>query len=270
MSNPPVKLKLGVPVACLTSEPSSPSCHLRIFKDRDNHNQITLALHITATLQGAEEEQAFIVQYDGDNLQSAAVDLGSLNTRSDVRDKIARHADPDFKTLTLILRRPAPIWCPRDQAIAPQANVGSVTTFNEVVNLAKATTVNLVVDFKWLAPDEQSVIRHIVKGKGILAGFPSIPKYYTRYWARKDWTDFAPAAAPELQGKRARPSEHTLTRRLGWLQLTVQASHPRPQPLLLPNAYFLTTSTLLLPLCLPPHHPITPEQTLGPTSRPRQ
>ena len=257
-------------MACLTSEPSSPSCHLRVFKDRDNHNQITLALHVAATLRGAEEEQAFIVQYDGDNLQSAAVDLEPLNTRSDVRDKIARHADPDIKTLTLILRRPAPIWCPRDQAIAPQANVESVTTFNEVVNLAKATTVSLVIDFKWLAPDEQSVIRHIVKGKRILAGFPSIPKYYTRYWARKDWTDFAPAVAPELPSKRARPSEHTLTCRLEGLQLTVQASHPRPQPLHLPNACFLTTSTPLLPLWLPPHHPITPKQTLRPTSRPKR
>jgi hypothetical protein len=269
MSNPPVKLKLGVPVACL-SEPSSPSCHLRIFKDRDNHNQITLALHIAATLQGTEEEQAFIVQYDGDNLQSGALDLEPLDIQSKVRDKIARHADPDFKTLTLCLRRPAPIWCPRDQALAPQANVESVTTFNEVVNLAKATAVNLVVDFKWLAPDEQSVIRHVVKGKGILAGFPSIPKYYMRYWARRDWTDFAPAAAPELPSKRSRPSEHTLTCRLEGLQLTIQASHPRPQPLLLLNACFLTTSTPLLPLWLPRRRPITPKQTLKPTSRLKQ
>ncbi|KAG9197009.1 hypothetical protein G6514_002535 [Epicoccum nigrum] len=206
MSNLSVKLKKGVPVVCLNSEPSSPSCHLRIFKNRDNNNQITLALHIAATLQGAEEEQAFIVQYDGDNLQSAAIDLEPSNIRSCVRDEIARHADPDFKTLTLCLKQPAPIWCPRDQAIAPQANVESVDIFNHVVNLAKATAVKLVVDLKWLAPDEQSVIRHIVKGKGIFAGFSSIPKYYTRYWVRRDWTYFAPAATPGLSGKRARPS----------------------------------------------------------------
>ena len=238
-----MKLKLGVPVACLTSEPSPP-CHLRIFKDRDNHNQITLALHIAATLHGAEEEQAFIVQYDGDNLQSAALDLEPLRIPSDVRDNIARHADPDFKTLTLHLKQPAPIWCPRNQAIAPQANVRSVTTFNEVVDLAKATAVHLVVDFKWLAPDEQSVIRHLIRCKGVLAGFPSIPKFYTRYWARKDWTDFAPAAAPELSGKRARPSEHIMTYRFEFLQLTAQASRPRARPLHPPNVCSSTTSTL--------------------------
>jgi hypothetical protein len=270
MSNSSVKLKKGVPVVCLNSEPSSPSCHLRIFKNRDNHNQITLALHIAATLQGAEEEQAFIVQYDGDNLQSAAIDLEPLNIRFCVGDEIARHADPDFKTLTLCLKQPAPIWCPRDQAITPQANVESVNIFNHVVNLAKATTVNLVVDFKWLAPDEQSVIRHIVKGKGIFAGFSSIPKYYTRYWVRRDWTDFAPAATSELSGKRARPSEHTLTCRLEGLQLTAQASRPRARPLHPPNACFSTTSMPRLPPWSPPHHPTSPKQTPKPTSRPKQ
>lgn len=248
MSNPPVKLKPGVPVACFTSEPLSPPCHLRIFKGRHNQNQITLALHIAATLHGVAEEQAFIVQYDGDNIRSAALDFETLNISSDKRDIIARNTGPDFKTLSLCLKRPAPIWCPRDQAIAPQANVESVITFNEVVNLAKATSVNLVVDFKWLAPDEQSAIKHMVKGKRIPAGFPSVEKYYTRYWAQRDWTDFAPAAALELPGKRARPSEHTLICRLEGLQLTVQASHPRLQPLHLPNACFLTTSTPLLPL----------------------
>lgn len=200
--------KLGVPVlAYLTSEPLSLSCHLRIFKN--DSSQISFALHIAATLRDAEEEHAFIAQYDCDNFRSAALDLVPVYTPFDRLDKIARHADPDPKTLTLNLKRPAPIWCPLWQAIAPRAEAESVATFNELVNVTKATAVHLVVDFKWLAPDIQATIKQMVKGKRTFNRFP-LDKYYARHWELKNWTDFAPATAPEPLYKRPRPGEHTI------------------------------------------------------------
>lgn len=237
--------KQSVPVlAYLTSQPLSASCSMRLFCKDDK--QLSIALYFPVALHGAEEEQIFVVQYDADNRRDrspAALNSASVYIPKDRLDEFARNTEFEITTLTLNLKQPAPVWCPLNQVIAPQPFPASVVAFNELVELAKATTVHLVFDCKWLAAANQAAIQRLVKGKASLDGC-SLNRYFIKGWALKDWTHFAPvivpatdtaaatatttaaapatppAALPEASIKRIRPGEHSTTRTTESLQLT--------------------------------------------------
>lgn len=205
--------KPGVPVlAYSTHEPLSMMCYMRIFQKEDK--QLSIALHVPVNLQGAEEEQVFVVQYDADNQRNrhpTAFNSVPLRIPNDRLEGLARHAEPETTTLTIHLKQPAPVWCPLDQVLTPQPTRADVTAFGELVELAKATIVHLVFDYKWLSDVQQASIQRLVKGKVSLAGYP-LARTFARDWEVKDWTHFAPAPAPalppEASNKRERPGEH--------------------------------------------------------------
>lgn len=195
MTNPSPKPP-GMPVlAYLTSEPLSLSCRMRILHNKDN-SQISIVLHVAVTLEKAPDEQAFILQYDANALQpdGATMNSATTHTPSARRAEISRHAGPQLATLSLRLKHVCPVWCPRGRLLIPQASVESVTTFNEFLTIAKATTVHLVYDTKWLAKPGQTAIAQLVKAKKQLAAYP-LDKYYAKLWVCKDWTVFAPTTA---------------------------------------------------------------------------
>lgn len=52
--------KKGVPVlACLSPQPLSISCYMRVFHKDDK--QLSIALHVPVALYGAEEEQVLVL-----------------------------------------------------------------------------------------------------------------------------------------------------------------------------------------------------------------
>ncbi|KAH6613077.1 hypothetical protein C7974DRAFT_428796 [Boeremia exigua] len=210
MTNP--RPKDSVPVlAYLSSQPLSQSCRMRIFHNNDSN--LSIALYVTVTLHRAAEQQVFVMQYDADNHRenrpAASHPPISKHIPIDRLAEYARHVDPETTTLTLSLMQPAPVWCPRDQIMAPQASADSVVAFDELVELARATTVHLVFDYKWLTGAARAAVQRLIKGKLALHGFP-LTKYFAKTWERKDWTHFAPASAtahsptPEASNKRAR------------------------------------------------------------------
>ncbi|KAF2994674.1 hypothetical protein E8E13_001561 [Curvularia kusanoi] len=194
--------KHGFPVlAYITSHPLTLSCTLRI-QHHEPRKQVTLMLRTCVSLHGADdsnEEQAFVLQYDADNLlYNTSNDAATAFHPSDRLDTIVRNGNGDhthIKTLALHLKRPTPLWCPDMDTLLPKSEPRHVELFNELVQLAKATTVRLVFDHSWLSLEQKVPIERIVKGKETLAGFP-VADYYSRFYRRADWTVFAPAAEP--------------------------------------------------------------------------
>jgi hypothetical protein len=226
--------KQSVPVlAYLPSQPLSTPCYMRIFQKDDK--QLSIALYVPVTLHGTTEEQIFVMQYDADNQRNrspAALDSAPVYIPKDRLAEFVRNTEFETTTLTLNLKQPAPIWCPLNQVMAPQAIPASAAAFAELVELAKATVVHLVFDYKWLTGTQQAAIQRLTKGKVSLDGC-SLNKFFNKDWEVKDWTHFAPATAAafapvfasalapatapataparqsEGSSKRARPGEHT-------------------------------------------------------------
>lgn len=230
--------KQGIPVlACLTPEPLSLFCLMRIFHN-ETRKQFTIALRTTARLHGAEGDQTFVAQYDADNLLpgTTAIDSATVFVSSERRSVITRNADPQITTLSLRLRQPCPLWCPRLEVLAPKPEPGSVASFNELVALAKSTTVHITFDYKWLHKDTQTAVQRLVKGKERLRGFP-VEKHYAKPLRQLSWTVFGPtdavdaASAPptytEPSHKRPRQvSTSTPSPHLSKRQLLEQALSP--------------------------------------------
>lgn len=213
--------KHGFPVlAYLTSHPLTLSCTLRI-QHHEPRKQATLMLRTCVALcgahcgddeQGGDEEQAFVVQYDADNLvydarlAAPTVDMPPTRLSSIVRAGTDDSDDTQMQTLTLHLARHGPLWCPDRDVLLPKPEPAHVELFNELTQLAKAKTVHLVFDRSWLSLAQQVPLQRIIKGKEALTGFP-VAEYYCRAYRRADWTVFAPAPAAGPSNKRARRGE---------------------------------------------------------------
>lgn len=210
MTNPTPKKSLPV-LAYLTPEPLSLSCFMRVCHKDDK--QLSIALLVPVTLYGAETEQTVVVQYDADNIHSAARPTPStLHKPAGRLQNLARHAEPepDTTTVTLSLKQVPPVWCPRGQVLTPEPNAASVSAHRELVELVKATKVHLVFDPKWLDRAKNEAIQRLIKGRVNLNSYP-LDKYYSKDCELKDWTHFAPALPTEASIKRARPGKHTPT-----------------------------------------------------------
>ena len=243
--------KHGFPVlAYLTSHPLTLSCTLRI-QHHEPRKQVTLMLRTCVALygahahcgddeQGSDEEQAFVVQYDADNLvydarlAAPTIDMPPTRLSSIVRvgSDDSDDTQMQMQTLTLHLARPGPLWCPDRDVLLPKPEPAHVELFNELTQLAKAKTVQLVFDRSWLSLAQQVPLQRIIKGKEALAGFP-VADYYCRAYRRADWTVFAPpAAAAEPSNKRARRGE-TPQQQSAWPPSSSRRAPPpadMPQP----------------------------------------
>ncbi|KAJ4364851.1 hypothetical protein N0V95_000600 [Ascochyta clinopodiicola] len=196
----------GIPVlAFLGPEPREPlslSCLLRI-QHHEPREQVTLMLRACVSLDGADDEQAFVAQYDADNF---APDTTTNDTTIDIPD--TRHAEivrnrksSRLTTLSLRLKHTPPLWCPHRDALVPKLGASHVTSFNELVQLAKATTVHIVFDYHWLNLDARVPMQRIATGKETLTGFP-VASYYARFFRRADWTVFGPSSESKKRSRQ--------------------------------------------------------------------
>ncbi|KAJ4382546.1 hypothetical protein N0V86_001766 [Didymella sp. IMI 355093] len=208
--------KHGFPVLVyLSSDPLSLPCTLRI-QHHEPRKQVTLMLRTCVSLLGADE-QAFVVQYDADNL---TVGDATVHGPEDRGAEMARNpTTSQMTTLSLQLSHPCPLWCPRAEAFVPKPEAAHVEAFSELVQLAKAVTVRIVFDYHWLSLDNRVPYQRLVKGKERLTGFP-VHEYYARFYRRADWTIFGPAEA-EAEASNAAEVSNKRPRRV---------SSPLPSP----------------------------------------
>ncbi|KAI0570100.1 Retinal multi-domain protein [Pyrenophora tritici-repentis] len=149
-------------------------------------NQISLLVATSVSLPGSDQKHNFVLGYDADNLVSGttalATNAGSCNTAW--LEKIARDGVPRMHTLSLTLKSACSIWYMR-QALP--------TTCRQLVEIAKAHKVHLIIDFSWLQEKYHSCIRRLVSNSTGLYGSPvsaTLAKF-----ERGDWTIFQPLGA---------------------------------------------------------------------------
>ena len=145
--------------------------------------QMSLLLTISISLPGSDKKQNFVLGYDADNLvpdtTALVTNAGSCNAAW--LKKIARDGVPRMHTLSLTLRSACPIWYVR-QALP--------TTCPQLIEIAKAIKVHLIIDFSWLQQTYVSCIRRLASNPTGLSGFP-IGATLAQL-ERGDWTIFQP------------------------------------------------------------------------------
>ncbi len=191
-------------LAYLTQEPLSLPFSMRL-QHNAARKQVTLMLRTPATyVLGAEDNTAFVAQYDADNLlPETAINAATVHVHPARRTQIERYTGSSHvTTLTLHLQQPCALWCPLQQVLIPTPWPAAVESFNELVQFAKATTVHIVFDSNWLSPEQQQPLQWLVKGKETLTGFP-VADFYSRRYRRADWTVFGPPQeTPPKRGRR--------------------------------------------------------------------
>jgi hypothetical protein len=165
--------KNGVPVmaypAIGTCTPLSSSL---VFKHNKRTAQATLSLRFSIFLQGFDDAQPFILQYDADNfvpgtisLSPAAIDLPPTRLV-----QIARSGSPQIRTLSLGLKTCCPIWCPPSKCIAPKN--GCDTLFHQLATLAEATKLCIIFDYQYLRDENVALIQKLIGLPDQLSGVP--------------------------------------------------------------------------------------------------
>lgn len=205
--------KPGFPVLVhLTpSAPLSLAFQLRIrYNVARKQASLMLGTAASAYLQGARDEHTFVAQYDADNLDSHTPNSTQVQLQVPPArlEELKRDAGtPLVVPLTLHLKRPCPLWCPRLDALVPVAeSAAAKASFNELVQLSKATTVHITLNRKWLTDEHVRLLDMIKSRSETLSGYP-VARYYSTLFNQADWTVFR----PESPSKRPRDgkSPHT-------------------------------------------------------------
>lgn len=161
------------------------------FKYSSLHNTISLLFAISISVPGSDKEQNFVLVYDADNLVTWKTTLVLDASACDPvwLEKIARDDVSRMHTLSLTLRSACPVWYPRGEVRLPA--VSYPTACQQLVEIAKAHQVHLIVDFSWLQKSFESCIRRLVSNTTGLSGFPVAETLGKRY-EQGDWTIFQP------------------------------------------------------------------------------
>ena len=161
-----------------------------IFKYHEDRAQATLSLlHSSVFLQGFDDAQTFILQYDADDIIPGTIPLkpAAIALPQTRFAEIARSRSPQIRTLFLRLKSCCQIWYPFTGSIAPKP--GFEAPFIQLANLAKATELCILFDYGWLRPESHSIFQRLVEHPEQLSGFP-VDRYYKGRFRRGDASIF--------------------------------------------------------------------------------
>jgi hypothetical protein len=198
-----------------TPAPLSP-CQCSLAFRCDDTKRATVLL--VAKIPTAHDTQTFVLQYDADELLSGTVGLQSGNAHIPrqqldelLRDKDNKHYD--IKTLSLRIAQPCPFWCPHAPSFSPQP--GCEASFRQFVELARATAIHVVFDYKHLRKEQQGMFRAFSKVATGLTGYAVEASLSEHKLRRASWEVFSPLdavgappaydASPAYDGPRKRP-----------------------------------------------------------------
>jgi hypothetical protein len=166
--------KKGVPVlASARSDPAAQSACLLFIKYNEEPLQLSFYLQCTTSIHGYDDEQTFTLIYDADKLMHDATSLNDTTTclSHDQLTSIARAGNPQIRALALTLAKPCQIRCPPSTGILA-AKSGSEAPFHRLVNLAKATMIDVLFDYNWVHADNRPTLARFFEQSGRFAGFP--------------------------------------------------------------------------------------------------
>lgn len=179
------------------------------FKHSPTQNEISLLFATYLSVPGSHEEQNFVLVYDADNLVSGTTTLAPFAGACDPAwlEKIVRDGVPRIHILSLTLRYACSVWCGRGQARG--LVVARPTPCWQLVEIAKAIKVHLILDLSWLQKNHLTCLRRLTDDATSLTGFPLLETLGRRF-ERADWTHFQPLdldeppAYSEASNKRSR------------------------------------------------------------------
>lgn len=204
---------LAYPASNLSvDKPVSPSLCSLVFRCDDSKLATLLLVARIPTAHGTESQ--FVLQYDADTLMPYAVKLSTGNghiTQSQL-DKILPvkgkgKKRPDIKTLDLSIQGPSPLWCSAsDPSFSPKP--GCEPAFQALVDLAKATTVHVVLDYSHVRKKYQGMFKAFSRATRGLVGYPVEALLVEQGLRKASWEVFAPTEAagapPAYEGSRNR------------------------------------------------------------------
>lgn len=186
--------KGGIPVLAYPHCDAAPMLSSMMFRFNEAQATASILLQLLLHVNGYDEPQTFTLQYDADNLKPGSLGPATIPLPQHRLDEIAREGNPQMQTLSLTLKRTAPMWSPRDVRLRPQP--GHEVAFDQVAVLARATTLHILFDFNWLHRDHHAVFRRLVARPDELRGFP-VWRHYSKLYRKEDWQIFEDQAVHE-------------------------------------------------------------------------
>ena len=167
------------------------------FRHSPTQNEISLLFATYLSVPGSDEEQNFVLVYDADNLVPGTTTLAPSGGACDPAwlEKIVRDGVPRIHTLSLTLRYACSVWCGRGEARG--LVVARPTPCRQLVDIAKANKVHLILDLSWLQKNYLTCLRRLTDDATGLAGFPLLETLGRRF-ERADWRHFQPLDSDEL------------------------------------------------------------------------
>jgi hypothetical protein len=192
--------------------PVSPCVCYPVFRCDDSKLATLLLVATIPTAQGAESQ--FVLQYDAHDLIPSAVKLSSGIGRltqpqlAEILPVTAKpKARPDIKTLDLSIKDSSPLWCPAtNPSFGPKP--GCEPQFQALVDLARATTIHIVLEYSHVRKEYQGMFKAFSKASRSLVGYPVAAKLVEQGLRKASWEVFTPTqvagAPPAYEGSRTR------------------------------------------------------------------
>lgn len=186
----------GIPVVAYESlnKQVAPPCNLFIRYAPDE-KELTFRLQFEF-----EGDQSYGLLYHADNLgRQTALLKAKMRLPDSATAQLARNKShsPDVKHLFLSLKQTCAIQCGRNQAITvPKPE--NEQSYRAFLDLARATTVNILFDYKWMA--DCVSLSHVLNELAELHGFPVNEKQVQIVeWASLALEDTVPCLVSEDQ-----------------------------------------------------------------------
>ena len=231
----------GIPVlVSLASDISLPLPCSFVAKHSAAQQQATLSLQFRISIRGFDEEQPVTLLYHADNLfaNATALKTAIVSLPQALLDQVARNKGTNMRILSLQLKAPCVVRCPTSvETIAPHK--APDMRFGQVLGIARATRIYILLDHNWLHPLKIARFRQIVTNPEPLS--PFIENNKLRH---ADWTIFDDTSATVLPPCLSPPPlyERNISSNKRPRQSVSPPTSPLPKRVLLSPARFLQLS----------------------------
>lgn len=178
----------GIPAVVSVPHKQRPWLCFLVVRVDARRQQATVELQFARRFAGFDVEQRISLVYDADQLADATLDHADAPPSPYVRQRIARNNGRDLRLLSLVAARPCTVrWARRLGDIAH----GCDERFEQLADLARATTLHVLFDYAWLNPAKSAQFLSLVDASRQLVGFPVDESLFTE----ADWGVFVRAGA---------------------------------------------------------------------------
>ncbi|KAJ4332796.1 hypothetical protein N0V95_009571 [Ascochyta clinopodiicola] len=211
------------------SDAASPLSSYLLFKTKTlkqekSRAQATLCLQSSLYIDGCDDEQVFVLQYDATNIAPGQAQIGpaTIPLPQARLDHVSREGNPQIRTLSLTLKRACPVWCRR--SCAPRKpRPGEETTFHQLGKLAQATKLHVLFDLNQLHSDRYSMLKRLIEHPESFEDFPVGQHYRERSLECVDWSVLDAKTADA----DANANDDTETEDEAWLPVYAKNYEPR-------------------------------------------